>query len=204
MLPGTPRGNQLARLAHTRGKEVLLHLPLQAIEDHDAVEPGGLFLDMSRNQFQQALAENLRAVPHIVGVNTHRGSLLTRHPGHMQWLMEAIAASDDLFFVDSYTTAQSVALRMAEERGIPSTRRDVFLDPDPDPGTIEREFARLKQISLTKGYALGIGHPYPATLDFLEAMLPRLAAEGFVLVPPSELIGGGQALPGDRELAAAE
>ena len=204
VLPGTPRGNQLARLAHTRGKEVLLHLPLQAVEDRDAVEPGGLLLDMSRNRFRQTLADNLRAVPHIVGVNTHRGSLLTRHPGHMQWLMEAIADSDDLFFVDSYTTAQSVALRMAEERGIPSARRDVFLDPDSDPGTIEREFARLKQISRTKGYALGIGHPYPTTLDFLEAMLPRLAAEGFVLVPPSELIGGGPALPRERELAAAE
>ena len=80
------------------------------------------------------------------------------------------------------------ALRIARERGIPSIRRDVFLDPDRRLDTVEREFARLKSIAQARGYAVGIGHPYPETLDFLDRALPGLDAEGFVLVPISELV----------------
>ena len=188
ILPGTPRARELAELAHAAGRDVLLHLPLQAEADLEAREPGGLNLDMSRQAFRLAVARSLEAVPHVTGINTHRGSLLTRHPGHMGWLMDDLGRRGGLFFVDSYTTADSVALRIARERGIPSVRRDVFLDPDRRLDTVEREFGRLKSIAETRGYAVGIGHPYPETLDFLARELPSLDAEGFALVPISELV----------------
>ena len=96
----------------------MLHLPLQAtIDDLDA-EPLAIRLDMTRQEFQVVFAAALSSVPHAVGVNNHRGSLLTRHPGHMLWLMEEIRARDDLFFLDSFTTHASVALRIAEEAGV--------------------------------------------------------------------------------------
>lgn len=187
ILPNTPRDAYLARFAHAKGKEVLLHLPLQAVQDRSAVG-GSLLLDMSRQQFLQAFANSLEAVPHVVGINSHRGSLLTRHPGHMGWLMEEILDRGDLFFVDSYTTAESVALRVANENGVPALRRDVFLDPDPEPETLVREFARLKKLARQQGFAIGIGHPYASTLEFLESALPSLAEEGFDLVSISDLI----------------
>lgn len=187
VLPDAPFSSRLAKLAHKRGKNVLLHLPLQAATDTDA-EPGSLVLDMSKSQFKAALAERINAVPHITGINTHRGSLLTRHPGHMRWLMDEITTRGSLFFVDSYTTAQSVALSIALESGIPATRRDVFLDPDAEPGTISREFQRLEQLARERGSAVGIGHPYPATLDYLERALPELQRRGIDLVPVSSLV----------------
>ena len=150
---------------------------------------------MSRQQFRRAVDEGLEAVPHIVGVNTHRGSLLTRHPGHMRWLMDEIAARGDLVFVDSYTTAESVALQIAKEQGIDAARRDVFLDPDRDPHTVRREFARLKRIAASKGFAIGIGHPYPETLEFLARSLPNLEDEGFELVGIRELVRLAGAAP---------
>lgn len=187
VLPQTPRGRILAELANASGKEVLLHLPLQSVDDEHAVEPGGITLDMSRKTFAEVLAQNLRAVPFVIGVNGHRGSLLTRHPGHMRWLMEEIGTRD-LLFVDSYTTHHSIALDIARETGVPATRRDVFLDSDPQPPSIAREFRRLKALARERGSAVGIGHPYTNTLDFLEKELPTLDRQGFRLVGIRQLL----------------
>lgn len=188
VLPATPRGRVLAEIAHASGKEVLLHLPLQSVTQQASDEPGGLLLDMSRRQFARTFAEDFASVPHVIGINSHRGSLLTQHPGHMAWLMEEIRLRGDLFFVDSYTTHASIALKLAHEAGVPAVRRDVFLDPDQAPGTLQREFRRLKKLARQRGFAVGIGHPYPETLAMLEGELPKLMGEGFELIRISTYI----------------
>lgn len=187
-LPGAPRTRSLAEQAHARGKEVLLHLPLQAANDDAAPGPAEIHIDMSRERVGHTFDAALRSVPYVVGINGHRGSLLTRHPGHMRWLMEEIRERDTLFFVDSYTHHQSVALQVAAENGVEALKRDVFLDPDPSPEAVAREFERLKSLARKRGRALAIGHPYPATLELLERELPRLLEEGFELVSVSELL----------------
>ena len=187
-LPGAPRARALAEHANILGKEVLLHLPLQALAHDGPREPSEIDLDMSRARLGAVFDEALLSVPHVIGVNSHRGSLLTRHPGHMQWLLEEIRNRDDLFFIDSYTHHESVALQIAEEVGLSATRRDVFLDPDREPETVAREFTRMKELARERGRVIAIGHPYPATLDLLEKELPRLIEEGFELVSVSELV----------------
>jgi len=192
VLPSTPRGELLARIAHNQGKEVLLHLPLESVEFSGPAEPGGILLDMSRATFRSTFADAIDSVPFVTGVSSHRGSLLTRHPGHMGWLMEEILARDNLFFIDSYTTHESVALRMAIEAGVAATKRDVFLDHDPSAEAVSREFKRLKSLARKNGQAVGIGHLNPATLDYLERELPNLEDEGFELVSISQLLSSGQ------------
>ena len=192
VLPGTPRGRALAQAANENGKEVMLHLPLQAVVADGKEEPGGIRLEMSRGQFAVAFAESYESIPHIAGINTHRGSLLTRHPGHMAWLMEEIGAHDHLFFVDSFTTHESIALRLAREAGIPSLRRDVFLDTEDNEEAIMREFERLKTIAAKRGVAIGIGHPFESTMSVLEREIPKLESEGFELVSVSRLMRARQ------------
>jgi polysaccharide deacetylase 2 family uncharacterized protein YibQ len=188
VLPLTPRARELAHAAYTAGKEVLLHLPLQSEIDDTEPEPGAIRLDTTREQFSTIFAASFDSVPFAIGVNSHRGSLLTQHPGHMGWLMEEINARGDLLFVDSYTTHRSVALRLARENGIPSVRRDVFLDDDLNDESIAREFERLKRLAKARGLAIGIGHPHPETLAFLERELPGLRDQGFELVSISEYV----------------
>jgi polysaccharide deacetylase 2 family uncharacterized protein YibQ len=190
VLPETPLGAKVTELAYSKGKDVLLHLPLQAMNREGLSEPGIIMLDTSRKRFAETFAANLAAVPHAIGINSHRGSLLTRHPGHMRWLMEEIGARGDLFFVDSYTTHLSVALSEAEEAGIPARKRDVFLDSDASPEGIAREFERLKALARENGTAIAIGHPYAITLAFLESALPELHKEGIELVGIRELVMG--------------
>lgn len=188
VLPRTPRADLLARLAAQNGKEVLLHLPLQAsTTPTGAAEPGNITLDMNRTRFAETLAANLESVPFAIGINGHKGSFLTRQPERMRWLMEEVAARN-LLFVDSYTTHLSVALATAREAGVPSARRDVFLDSTVTAEHVAREFARLKVLALAQGSAVAIGHPHEVTLSFLEAELPKLAEQGFELVGIQELL----------------
>lgn len=188
VLPRTPNGQRLSRIAHEKGKEVLLHLPLQPIDHRGSAEPGALTLDMSRAVFRATFADAIATVPFAVGVSSHRGSLLTRHPGHMGWLMEEISGRKDLFFIDSYTTHESIALQIAAEAGVIATKRDVFLDHERTIDAVTREFERLKAMARKRGTAVAIGHPFPETLEVLERELPRLREEGFELVTISKLI----------------
>ena len=185
---GTPRAGALAALAFESGKEVLLHLPLQATANDAVQETLGINLDMDRQEFRDTFERALASVPHAIGVNSHRGSMLTRHPGHMQWLMDEIHARESLFFVDSFTTHHSVALKIALETGVDARKRDIFLDPDQEPETVAREFERMKRLALDRGSVVAIGHPYAATLDLLERELPKLAGEGIELVSISVLM----------------
>lgn len=187
-LPHTPHARSLAKLAHKLRKEVMLHLPMQAMQ-HNLLGPGGMTLDMTKQEFIHQLQSNLASVPYVVGINNHMGSLLTQHPGHMAWLMEEIRKRDNLYFVDSYTTKTSVVRQLANEHWVPNVRRDVFLDDDRDPLKIKSEFMRLIETAKRNGIALGIGHPYPETLAMLETELPALKAQGIELVPVSKLLG---------------
>ncbi len=188
ILPGAPRARHLANAANERGKEVLLHLPMQATGRESRVEATRITLDMSRSKFAATFDAAFDAVPHVIGINNHRGSLLTRHPGHMRWLMEELLEREGLFFVDSFTTHESVALQIAAELGVHARKRDVFLDPDSTTQTLQREYNRLKSVARKRGNAIAIGHPYEATLALLERELPLLAEQGFDLVPVSELV----------------
>jgi len=186
-LPLAPHTSRLARLAWKRDKEVMVHLPMQS-ESQDHVGPAGLTLEMSQEEFFQILDMALGAVPHVSGVNNHMGSLLTRQQRQMSWLMQALQRRGDLFFVDSRTTPATVALRVAKQNYIPSVRRDVFLDDDPEAGAVAEAFDRLIAKAHETGHAVAIGHPYGPTLELLEARLAALGSEGVVLIPLSEMI----------------
>jgi polysaccharide deacetylase 2 family uncharacterized protein YibQ len=198
VLPHTPYATELASLCHKMGKVVMLHLPMQPEARGIIGGPGFLHEGMAHEQLVRALHSGLDSVPHARGVNNHMGSHLTRHLAYMQWVMEDIVSQGGLFFIDSYTSVSSVALKVARANGIPSIGRDVFLDNDPDPRKIKEQFGRLINIARKDGYALGIGHPYKATLELLESELPQLAAEGIMLVSVEDLIGRAS-VAGKRE-----
>jgi polysaccharide deacetylase 2 family uncharacterized protein YibQ len=188
-LPYGPFTNALARQAHGYHKEVMLHLPMQAVDhENKRVEKGTLTLEMTEQQFMEATAHEIAAVPHVTGLNNHKGSLLTRHPGNMAWLMQAINKHGDLFFVDSRTTTATVARQLAVEYGVPNSSRNVFLDNDPNPEAVRAQFRKLVTIAKRDGTALGIGHPLPGTLNVLAEELANLHRQGVQLLPVSRLI----------------
>ncbi len=187
-LPGSPYSHRLAEKAHQLGKEVMLHQPMEAMHSN-AMGDNGLSLHMTQDAFRKTLSHSLELIPHVRGVSNHMGSLLTRHPGHMNWLMEEIVIKENLFFVDSLTTSETVARRVAMEHDVPTISRDIFLDNDRNPERIALQLKKLIDKAKKRGgWALGIGHPYPETLAILETILPTLEYSGIKLIPVSELI----------------
>lgn len=187
-LPHTPHAVRLAKLAHQNNKEVMLHAPMQAMQGNQKLGPGRLMLDMTESEFVKTLQADLASVPHVQGINNHMGSLLTQHPGHMLWLMQEMNRHGDLFFVDSRTTAHSVAKMVANENQVPSLTRDIFLDAEEGEDFVHKQFDRLLNIARRHGSALAIGHPYPATMKVLKQRLLELESEQVNLVPVATLL----------------
>ena len=100
-LPQARYTRELARQAHALGKEVMLHLPMDSVS-HRPLDEGAVTLDMTEQQFAATLNGHLATVPYVRGVNNHMGSLLTRHPGHMLWLMQAMQRQDGMFGLRSW------------------------------------------------------------------------------------------------------
>jgi polysaccharide deacetylase 2 family uncharacterized protein YibQ len=186
-LPQAPFTRQLAERAHRQQKEIMLHLPMES-ENENRLGPGALTQCMSETEFKNRVRTSLAAVPHIRGFNNHMGSHLTKSPRLMSWLMQAMMFRDDLYFVDSRTTLETVAQQEAERRQIAATRRDIFLDYERDASIVAVQLAELVRHAQRHGTALAIGHPYSETLSTLEAWLPSLQQQGIKLVPVSKLI----------------
>ncbi|MGH8281535.1 MAG: divergent polysaccharide deacetylase family protein, partial [Gammaproteobacteria bacterium] len=125
ILPHTRYSVMLADLCHKQGKEVLLHLPLQAMDDAP-LGPGGITLHMTEEEIKDTVRGDVTAIPHLAGVNNHEGSLISMHPGDLARIMQTLHGIGNLFFVDSYTTADSIAYQIARENSVPAARRDVF------------------------------------------------------------------------------
>ncbi len=186
-LPGAPYSIGLAEAAFGRGKEIMLHLPMDSVDDRP-LGPDGLTVGMTREQFMASLLRDLEAIPHIRGVNNHMGSLLTQLPDDMGWLMGELRRRG-LYFIDSRTTRATVAERTARSFGLVTGRRRLFLDNIPTTAAIGRQFDKLLRMARRRGRAIAIGHPYPETMAVLERRLPGLEAEtGIELVSVSELL----------------
>jgi polysaccharide deacetylase 2 family uncharacterized protein YibQ len=193
VLPFTPNAVQLAELATRAGKEVILHQPMQA----DAAihePPGNLAVEMSAAEMRAQLAASLAELPQAIGVSNHTGSLLTASRGPMRVLMQALRAHG-LFFLDSRTTAATVAENVAIESGVPALKRDVFLDNSLDREAIAQEFERALAIARRQGHAVLIAHPHDASLAFLETALPALSQRGIRQVAPTRLLAVRTAPP---------
>lgn len=178
-LPHTPHASKLAVIAHKKGHGIMLHAPM-ANELGSKLGPGGLYPHMHKQILQETLIDDLNVIPHVQGINNHMGSLLTQKDEHMQWVME-IVKQRGLYFIDSLTSNHSVALKQAKKAGIPTLKRDVFLDNELDTPSLQAQFDNAVSIAKKRGYAVLIGHPYPETIAFLNKAIPTLSAHNIKL-----------------------
>ncbi|MCK5557305.1 MAG: divergent polysaccharide deacetylase family protein, partial [Candidatus Hydrogenedentes bacterium] len=186
VLPKLAASRESAERARNAGFEVMLHLPMEA-EGNAPPEPGELRVGMSRDTMARLIEENLATVPGTVGVNNHKGSIMTELEGEMSKFLPTIG-EQNLYFVDSLTTPESVALDVARKCGLKAIGNDIFLDNERDRANIEERLNELMRTAKRRGYAVGICHAKTATIDVLRELLPTMRERGFRLVPVSELL----------------
>lgn len=187
VLPEHAHSAEIAKEAERRGYQVMLHLPMQSVGKEQA-EPQELHSGMPAAQVSTLLDQFLSELPGVTGVNNHQGSQATSDMALMQELMPVLR-EHGLFYVDSRTTAATVAYDSARQNGVPAAFRNVpFLDDVENKAAIEKQIALALRGARKKGEAIAIGHPHPATLQALREMLPKAQAEGVTLVFVSDLV----------------
>ncbi len=172
VLPNHEHSVDIAQEAHRRGFQVMLHLPMQSVAN-ETPEAQELHPGMPASEVAAMVDQFLKNVPDAAGVNNHQGSQATADAALMDELMPVLR-DRRLFYVDSRTTAATVAYDTAQDFGVRSALRNVpFLDDVAEVAA--------------KGEAVAIGHPHPATLQALREVLPQARVQGVRLVPASDL-----------------
>jgi hypothetical protein len=93
-----------------------------------------------------------------------------------------------LFFLDSYTTKESVVPSVGREVGLPILARGVFLDNEDSKPAIRVELNELRAVAREKGNAIAIGHYRAKTLEVLAKEIPQFEKEGFKIITLKEML----------------
>jgi len=190
IFPYAPHSKEIAREARSKHHEVLMHLPMEP-EGYPGKGkdpgPGALYVKMSSSEIVRQIDSDLDRIPEVCGVNNHMGSRFTCDPKCVKVLMETLKKRKK-FFLDSRTSTKSVGFKIAEEEGIPTAKRDVFLDNVRDVKKIRLQLDHLVERAKKKGYGVGIGHPHLATYLALKKAIPDYQKEGVEFVFISSLV----------------
>jgi len=186
VIPSMKKASTVATGLSARGCEVLLHMPMEPFDTRYSNEPMLLKAGASHFQIKRLLDEALRKVPGVVGINNHMGSKATSHRETMTRFMRELKQRR-LFFVDSRTSVSTVAYDVARELGVPTAKRQVFLDSEDTVKAIRRQMHELARTARQKGEALAIGHCRRRTLAVLKESIPRLQNDGYEFIFVSQL-----------------
>ncbi|WP_300667001.1 divergent polysaccharide deacetylase family protein [Desulfoluna sp.] len=187
ILPGSPYGKSIAKAAQAKGRELMLHQPMEPNE-YPRVDPGSgaLFASMEPDRLIGTFEANLADFPGIKGVNNHMGSKLTSLSPQMYQVM-TLLKKRGLYFIDSRTSARTVGRSAARLMQVPFAERDVFLDHIQSRKAVQRQVEKMLVIAEKHGSAVGIGHPHNVTWTVLSEMMPEIHRR-VTLVRPSTLV----------------
>lgn len=187
IVPYAPYTQKIATLVHESKREVMAHLPMEAFRNNRLLGKGALRVSMNEEQTRQQIRNAISNIPFVSGINNHMGSYFTTQSKHLGWVMDELAKKD-LFFLDSKTTPNSKAERIAVQYGVPTGHRHVFLDNQLDEAYLNKQFNRLIKIAKRYSYAVAIAHPHPESIVFLKNKSAELKLMGINLVPVSDLL----------------
>jgi len=181
VLPGLRYSGEAARRIRAAGKEVILHQPMQAINLKMDPGPDAITKGMTQSQIRAVIRKNLAEVGPVAGLNNHEGSLMTSDRVAMQAVFDVVREKG-IYFLDSRTSAKTVAPAIAREMGMTMWERAVFLDNIQDRAAIIEAVNSGLKVADKKGTAIMIGHIWSNQLaDTLNEMYPELVSQGYSL-----------------------
>jgi hypothetical protein len=187
VLPYHAHSQEIAQEAGKHGCEVMLHLPMQSVAN-ETPEQQELRPGLKRQEVEAIVNKMLESVPQADGVNNHQGSQATSNGALMGALMPVLRDAG-VFYVDSRTTAETVAYDTAKRDGVKTAFRNVpFLDDVQNKAAVKRQLQMAIRGAKQKGEAIAIGHPHAVTLEALREMLPEAKKQGVRLVLVSDVV----------------
>ena len=180
VLPQITHSVEAAQLVRKSGNEVILHQPMQSVNNSINPGPGAITPDMTDDQVIAQLFINMEQIAPIAGMNNHEGSGITADAEKMEIILQT-ASEYGIYFLDSRTNVETTVPYVAGELGYSYYERNIFLDNEK---TRENALAELKKglaLANKSGSVIMIGHIWSA--DFLPQLLqeayPELKAQGY-------------------------
>ncbi|MBT4769766.1 MAG: divergent polysaccharide deacetylase family protein [Rhodospirillaceae bacterium] len=175
-------------LSRAAGHEVMLTLPMEPL-NYPINDPGpyALIIGLDSAQNVERLDWLLSRVSGYVGVTNTMGARFTANEDALMPIMAAFKKRG-LLFLDSRSTKRSVAIKVADEIGLPRVINDRVIDSVASRAAIDKKLNEAEILARETGFAVVTGSPYPVTFERIAEWLPRLDREGFVVAPVSALV----------------
>ena len=178
VIPGHEHSYFFGEKAKSAGYEVIVHMPMENTGKTYGEEEFVLKIDMDSATIERRIRSALSQIPSAIGMNNHQGSRASAD----QRIMSIIARTlkdENKFFIDSRTTVETIGETTMKLFEVPTASRNIFLDNDDDEEKIKKQLMKLVKKAEAKGYAIGIGHVKPKTLNVLKSNIPQLKLEGY-------------------------
>lgn len=165
-LPPTKTHPDSAKIAHSLSFH-MIHFPMQASSAFKGEEINTLTINDSYETIEKRVKQLREWYPNAVYTNNHTGSVFTENEEAVDKLFRALKKYN-FIFVDSRTSAKSVAKKYAKKYDMPYIVRNTFIDNDRDFKSIQNQLKKAIEIAKKQGYAIAIGHPHTVTLEVLK------------------------------------
>ncbi len=186
-LPYADNLKEQTSYARDQGHELMIHVPMEPMSATQDPGPMALRVSMDSTEIDRRLKKVFNSFDGYIGINNHMGSKLTQDSRVMKQVMAELKKRG-LVFIDSKTSAKSVAAKTAKDIGLYYAQRDVFLDHIATDELVAGALKQVEDRALKYGYAIAIGHPKSVTINALKEWLPTLADKGLELAPVSAVL----------------
>ena len=187
IIPGHTASKKFAEKAVSYGKEVIIHMPMESENYSPGEDEYKLLTSMTSELLENKLIQAFESLPEAIGMNNHQGSKATSDSKTMT-VLASVLKDRGKYFIDSRTSSLTIGEKTMVTFGVPTARRNIFLDNNNDLDKIEEQMNKLANSAKNNGFAVGLGHARKNTLSVLEKVVPDLLDKGFVFQFASQVV----------------
>ena len=187
IIPGHTASKKFAEKAVSYGKEVIIHMPMESENYSPGEDEYKLLTSMTSELLENKLIQAFESLPEAIGMNNHQGSKATSDSKTMT-VLASVLKDRGKYFIDSRTSSLTIGEKTMISFGVPTARRNIFLDNNNDLVKIEEQMNKLANSAKKNGVAVGLGHARKNTLSVIEKVVPDLLDKGFVFQFASQVV----------------
>lgn len=187
VLPGLDYSVESANAIRQAGKEVILHQPMQA--QNLSIDPGprAILPEMNAQEVRSLVHQNLTDIGPVMGLNNHEGSLITCDNELLGAVLD-VCKAEEIYFLDSRTTPDSVARTESNKRNMEIFERSVFLDNTQNKEDMITAVRLGMELASKNGSAIMIGHVWSSSLpEILVELYPEMLMLGYSVTTISQM-----------------
>ncbi|MCF6199347.1 MAG: divergent polysaccharide deacetylase family protein [Hyphomicrobiaceae bacterium] len=183
---------KLASQARRFGHEYILQVPMEPF-DLLQTDTGPKTLQTNKNtkQNQPNLHWSLGRLTGYFGITNYKGRGYLAKSEVVSGLFKELKARGLVFFHDDASGRPAVA-KLAEQVGLGYSRTTLSVDQKPTREGISKALKKLEASARRLGFAVGVVHMHPVSINMIRVWSKTLARKGVRLVPLSQAYGLGQ------------